>query len=108
MFIPNLHLEGCQLWQKWESTSFNFFTQRYKNTKAPIAGAARYPEALTMNLHKVIFAIDKSKYHSTVEQVRIETSYLNQRYYKVLWLGEISITSDRQMTPPLWQKVKRN
>ena len=23
-------------------------------------------------------------------------------------LGEISITSDRQMTPPLWQKVKRN
>ena len=23
-------------------------------------------------------------------------------------LGEISITSDRQMTPPLWQKAKRN
>ena len=23
-------------------------------------------------------------------------------------LGEISIISDRQMTPPLWQKVKRN
>ena len=23
-------------------------------------------------------------------------------------LGEISITSDRQTTPPLWQKVKRN
>ena len=23
-------------------------------------------------------------------------------------LGEISVTSDRQMTPPLWQKVKRN
>ena len=23
-------------------------------------------------------------------------------------LGEISITSDRQMTPPLWQKVKRS
>ena len=22
--------------------------------------------------------------------------------------GEISITSDKQMTPPLWQKVKRN
>ena len=22
-------------------------------------------------------------------------------------LGEISITSDMQMTPPLWQKVKR-
>ena len=23
-------------------------------------------------------------------------------------LGEISITSNKQMTPPLWQKVKRN
>ena len=23
-------------------------------------------------------------------------------------LGEISITSDRQMAPPLWQKVKNN
>ena len=27
---------------------------------------------------------------------------------KTLMLGEISITSDMQMTPPLWQKVKRN
>jgi len=25
-----------------------------------------------------------------------------------LLLGEISIISDMQMTPPLWQKVKRN
>ena len=24
------------------------------------------------------------------------------------WTIEISITSDMQMTPPLWQKVKRN
>ena len=24
------------------------------------------------------------------------------------WPGEISITSDLQMTPPLWQKLKRN
>ena len=27
---------------------------------------------------------------------------------KKLIPGEISITSDMQMTPPLWQKVKRN
>ena len=27
---------------------------------------------------------------------------------KGLLPGEISITSDMQMTPPLWQKVKRN
>ena len=24
------------------------------------------------------------------------------------WLGEVSITLDMQMTPPLWQKVKKN
>ena len=24
------------------------------------------------------------------------------------WLGEISITSDMQMMPPLWQKAKKN
>ena len=24
------------------------------------------------------------------------------------WLGKISITSDMQMTPPLWQKLKKN
>ena len=23
-------------------------------------------------------------------------------------LGEIAVTSDKQMTPPLWQKVKKN
>ena len=27
--------------------------------------------------------------------------------FKSILLGEISITSDMQMTPPLWQKVKR-
>ena len=27
---------------------------------------------------------------------------------QVVFPGEISITSDMQMTPPLWQKVKRN
>ena len=26
----------------------------------------------------------------------------------IILLGEISITSDMQMTPPLWQKVKKN
>ena len=33
----------------------------------------------------------------------LEESQLGSRL-----LGEISITSDMQMTPPLWQKVKRN
>ena len=33
---------------------------------------------------------------------------LEERKMESRLLGEISITSDRQMTPPLWQKVKRN
>ena len=28
--------------------------------------------------------------------------------YGLRWPGEVSITSDMQMTPPLWEKVKRN
>ena len=33
---------------------------------------------------------------------------LDEAQLKSRLLGEISITSDMQMTPPLWQKVKRN
>ena len=33
--------------------------------------------------------------------------WMNHKLESIL-LGEISITSDMQMTPPLWQQVKRN
>ena len=33
--------------------------------------------------------------------------WMNQKL-ESRFLGEISITSDMQMTPPLWQKVKKN
>ena len=33
---------------------------------------------------------------------------LDEAQAGIKMLGEISITSDMQMTPPLWQKVKRN
>ena len=33
---------------------------------------------------------------------------LNEAQAGIKLLGEISITSDMQMTPPLWQKVKKN
>ena len=33
---------------------------------------------------------------------------LEEHKLETRFLGEISITSDMQMTPPLWQKVKRN
>ena len=33
---------------------------------------------------------------------------LDEAHLESRLLGEISITSDMQMTPPLWQKVKKN
>ena len=33
---------------------------------------------------------------------------LDEAQVESRFLGEISITSDMQMTPPLWQKVKKN
>ena len=36
-----------------------------------------------------------------------EIAWMNHKLESTL-LGEISITSDMQMTPPLWQKVKKN
>ena len=33
---------------------------------------------------------------------------LDEAQARIKMLGEISITSDMQMTPPLWQKVKSN
>ena len=39
--------------------------------------------------------------------VRLETRF-NDPWLESRLLGEISVTSDMQMTPRLWQKVKRN
>ena len=33
---------------------------------------------------------------------------LDEAQVGIKLLGELSVTSDMQMTPPLWQKVKRN
>ena len=38
----------------------------------------------------------------------MRSAALNETKAGIKLLGEISITSDMQMTPPLWQKVKRN
>ena len=50
--------------------------------------------------------------------VTAHSTYMQNTSYEMLrWMkyklesrlpGEISITSDMQMTPPLWQKAKRN
>ena len=38
----------------------------------------------------------------------MRNSGLDKAQTRIKIAGEISITSDMQMTPPLWQKVKRN
>ena len=38
----------------------------------------------------------------------IKNTGLDIAKLKYRFLGEISITSDMQMTPPLWQKMKKN
>ena len=39
---------------------------------------------------------------------KVMSLFFNMLSRLIILLGEISITSDMQMTPPLWQKVKRN
>ena len=38
----------------------------------------------------------------------MQNARLDETQAGIKILGEISVTSDMQMTPPLWQKVKRN
>ena len=38
----------------------------------------------------------------------MKTSGLEEAQAGIKIMGEISVTSDMQMIPPLWQKVKRN
>ena len=38
----------------------------------------------------------------------MQNARLHETQARIKIPGEISITSDTQMTPPLWQKVKRN
>ena len=47
-------------------------------------------------------------YLTSVQTTSWEMLRLDEAQTGIKMLGEISITSDMQMTPPLWQKVKRN
>ena len=46
-------------------------------------------------------------YLTYMQSTSCETPGWRKRKLESRLLGEISITSDMQMTPPLWQKVKR-
>src|SRR5574337_2076122 len=47
-------------------------------------------------------------YLTSMQSTSCETLGWKNHKLESRLLGEISITSDMQMTPPLWQKVKRN
>ena len=47
-------------------------------------------------------------YLTCMQSTLWETLGWNKHKLESRLLGEISVTSDMQMTPPLWQKVKRN
>ena len=47
-------------------------------------------------------------YLTSIQSASCETLGWKKHKLESRLLGEISITSDMQMTPPLWQKVKRN
>ena len=47
-------------------------------------------------------------YLTYMQSTSEETLGLKKHKLESRLLGEISITSDMQITPPLWQKVKRN
>ena len=49
-----------------------------------------------------------SKHSPIGQQAYKNMSNLKKHNLESRLPGEISITSDMQMTPPLWQKVKRN
>ena len=43
-----------------------------------------------------------------MQRISFEMPGLDEAQLESVLLGETSITSDMQMTPPLWQKAKRN
>ena len=47
-------------------------------------------------------------YLTYMQSTSCEMPHLVKHKLESRLLGEVSITSDMQMTPPLWQKVKRN
>ena len=63
-------------------------------------------EGIYLNIIKTIY--DKPAYLTYMQSTSQEMLDWKKHKLESGLPGEISITSDMQMTPPLWQKVKRN
>ena len=61
------------------------------------------------NINNLRYADDTTLMADSEEELKNFMMKEKEESKKVsLKLGEISITSDMQMTPPLWQRVKKN
>ena len=65
-----------------------------------------FPQFVVIHTVKGFGIVNKAEVdmHSTLCEI---SGWVNHKLESTL-LGEISISSDIQMTPPLWQKVKKN
>ena len=89
----------------------------FKELKIEVPHAGQEATVRTGNTTTDWFQIQKGLFQGSILSHAYLT-YMQSTSYKMLgWmkhklesrlLGEISITSDMQMTPPLWQKAKRN
>ena len=106
----------------WITTYCGKFLQKcYYQTTLPASGET------CMQIKKQQLELDIEQWTSSkLEKEHIKAVYCHPAYWTYVqsiscemsgWMnlklesrlpGEISITSDMQMTPPLWQKVKRN
>ena len=75
-------------------------------------------QQLELDMEQQTGSVSGKEYVKAVYCHPVDVTYMQSASFKMLgWKkhkldsrlpGEISITSDMQMTPPLWQKVKRN
>ena len=73
-------------------------------------------QQLELDMEQLIGSKSGKEYVKAVYYHPADLTYMQSASWEILdwmkhkmesrWLGEISITSDMQMTPPLWQKVK--
>ena len=77
-------------------------------SKFVIAFLLRRKILLISWLQKTSIMILEPKKNKICQSTSCEVSGWVNNKLESRWLGEISITSDMQMTPPLWQKVKKN
>ena len=64
--------------------------------------------ALISHASKVMFKILQARLQESMQSTSCEMPGWRKHKLESRLPGEISITSDMQMTPPLWQKVKGN